>query len=264
MSYMHVFWALKLNLTGDVYYLDLSSAQFGHYKPLTRPEEYQEKIKLEIHRTDAGGHERYDKENMKKDPDDETRVFYRDLGIAHGDAVLARLRAWEKDNLTMARLLRLPQSDYDGKATNLVESCKIAISKSIQDFHDNGTLVQRHGMTLLKHHEWTKQHVHPFRDKIYEQQPEQPPHPSIPANLTMSRLALEFEKMMSAEFEEKWTEKRFQDLTQVQKDFVEKELRYRPIEANDRVSCDGTTIKLRTTTGRLIGKVAGLCEISPA
>lgn len=167
MTYKHVFWRMKLN-TNAAYALDLSSAQFGHYDPLTLEKEYKDKLKFDIEHERPGGYERYDQRNLMNHPNDNTRVYYRKLGIAHGDAIVAQLRAWEKDNYIMARLFRLPSAEYESKASGLVQICKTTISKSIQSFHDNGTLIQQYGMTLLKNDPMTRDGYHPFEGDLYK------------------------------------------------------------------------------------------------
>jgi len=166
MSYHHVFWKVKLNDGTGIYCLDLSSAQFGHYSPLTPFNEYTDKLNFHAQCERPGGHVRYDEKDLLKQPQDEPRVFYRELGIAHGDAVVARLRLGERDNYSMARLLQLPSIEYESKTADLVQLCKTTISHSIQNFHDNGTLAQGYGVTLLKNHEWTKDGVHPFENIV--------------------------------------------------------------------------------------------------
>jgi len=91
----------------------------------------------------------------------------RKASTTHDDAIVTTLRDFEKENITIARLLRLPQRNYDEQSTDLLQLCKNAIIHSIQLLHDDGTLIRRYGVSLLTQHDLTIQDLHPYEDEVY-------------------------------------------------------------------------------------------------
>lgn len=123
MRYLHQFWLLFHK--DDIFVLDLSTSQYGFHEPLSSYDDYLKHIKIGITKFNPGGHE---KTQVQSEGLSSTNT---EIAFAHTAAIKRAILAWARSrNMTMRRLLRMPQREFDQRSADLLATCNHAINVS--------------------------------------------------------------------------------------------------------------------------------------
>lgn len=190
MHFKHSVWRI-LDKEDDYYILDLASAQFGHYKPLTYLRWYEEAIDFQMTRCKDFGFERAGgADGHNGCSGDPVKLISQELFLAHGIFMAKKLALWEEKNMSFAKILRLPQPAFEETSVEIVRTAKMAIETSFESYHKD-MLIRRYGCSLVRDHDWTKAGIHPYKGEIYAQDLYHNMTP-LKARLDAMRLELDF------------------------------------------------------------------------
>lgn len=231
----HQLWQVQ-DKSGKLYALDLDSAQFGYYQPITPWDVYQKLTSYEIETTAPGG---TTKQGGLGPEWDYLRLNNAKANDVYGEAAARSIKKWEslETGMKIAKLLRLSQKDFDERGADLVQLCDDFIATWIDQVHkDNLTIVD--GMSLITAHPSTQHGASPYTSEAWIHQYKAGlAREALSSPLVFCNALAEIKAGMTFE------NKQYQEMTPAERILVNKCLKGDQIWEDSRFSFDGRSFQ---------------------